>query len=283
MKRSNQSFWLGFSGLIVGVVFIFLLLSSVLISSFLSLKKELKANYEQTELLKRSNLKGFEDELKSLILDDLLTQIPAKLSADELAKVISEQILKNNENNKNALKEQISALQANNTRLESYIQELQSSLEKKSKDYEELTLSLNGQKQNYANIAKIVANAKIRLKDEVGLDTDTGFITLNADDVFADTSIKDKVFLENILAVYFDILLSAEIEKNIDKIIIKLQVPNTDIKALKLAYGRAFLLFDFISKFYKNPLLFDKLQISPELCGACDTNEVLLLFSDKKE
>lgn len=280
MRQSNESFWTAYWGLILSLVFVFLLLSSVLISSFLKLGDKLSQNTKQSELAKRSNLKGLEDELKSLLKGDLALNSG---ELDELARMISEQILKNYEDSKNALKEQISSLEAQNQTLKNSLKDLETSLDKKSKDYEELTLSLNGQKQNYANIAKIVANAKIRLKDEVGLDTNTGFISLNADDVFADTSIKDKVFLENILAVYFDILLSAEIEKNIDKIIIELKVPNTDIKALKLAYGRAFLLFDFIAKFYQNPALYDKLQINPSACFDCSMSEVLLLFSDKKE
>lgn len=280
MRQSNESFWTAYWGLILSLVFVFLLLSSVLISSFLKLGDKLSQNTKQSELAKRSNLKGLEDELKSLLKGDLALNSG---ELDELARMISEQILKNYEDSKNALKEQISSLEAQNQTLKNSLKDLETSLDKKSKDYEALALSLKGQKQNYANIAKIVANAKIRLKDEVGLDTNTGFISLNADDVFADTSIKDKVFLENILAVYFDILLSAEIEKNIDKIIIELKVPNTDIKALKLAYGRAFLLFDFIAKFYQNPLLYDKLQINPSACFDCSMSEVLLLFSDKKE
>lgn len=280
MRQSNESFWTAYWGLILSLVFVFLLLSSVLISSFLKLGDKLSQNTKQSELAKRSNLKGLEDELKSLLKGDLALNSG---ELDELARMISEQILKNYEDSKNALKEQISSLEAQNQTLKNSLKDLEDSLDKKSKDYEALALSLKGQKQNYANIAKIVANAKIRLKDEVGLDTNTGFISLNADDVFADTSIKDKVFLENILAVYFDILLSAEIEKNIDKIIIELKVPNTDIKALKLAYGRAFLLFDFIAKFYQNPALYDKLQINPSACFDCSMSEVLLLFSDKKE
>lgn len=244
-KNEYPSFWLSYANVIGGLFFIITLILTSMLAKYNIIAQDLNKS------------KGI---LENKIKD--INELKLKLSEHEIAIDKTLSTLQNSKDKSVGL---------------AYLQKiLNKSLQNARQSVEEINKITNNE-QKKANLKqqepapkpsknpnalrlKIIAKLKILLNNQAQINTQNGTLYLNSDLIFEkNAQIKQsaKANLEQILSLYFDVLLSDEIAPHIKHIII---TSHTDLKKsytanLKLSQAQALELLLFANSFYNDALL----------------------------
>lgn len=163
-------------------------------------------------------------------------------------------------------------LNATNTQNSERIVALLSQISDKDAMYSDLLRDLNATRDHIKNLTgiriKVIAALKERLGDSIAIDANSGALKLSSSVLFdkASAQLKEsaKEELKNTLQSYFDVLLSPEIAKDIDQIIIEgfTDSDGSYIYNLELSQKRAYEVMNFIATFNDNARLRELLVAS---------------------
>ena len=271
-KTENSSFWMSYASLMAGLFFIITLILSVLLTKYDFLVSDLNKS-QDILATKADNLSIIKSDLKKreLAIDNVLNTLQnsadKSISIDEL-KIILNQSL--NEAKKSielanahlGIKEDIKddtnqSIEQNASLINQANALNQEKIKLSKQEQAELKSTQKTIKSVNALRLKIVAKLKILLGDSLQIDPKTGTIIISSDSIFeSNASLKQssKTSLERSLRLYFDVLLSNEIQPYIKRIIIESYTDSnkTYANALRLSTAQALELMLFIRSFYKD-------------------------------
>ena len=264
--RSNEhtSFWLSYSGLFLALFFIFLLIFGALSAKLVFLQDGTKAiNQAIEEDRKALLLEAHKLEKEQQTLLDFISEINA--TNELLASKISLSFLKLKQDS-NETADLLSRKESEINQLKLSLSKLESKLNEARQKAKEpvLMVDQNSTKANQ-NSLKIIANLKMRLKDDKlseKIDAKTGSLALSADEFFDGSALKNEDALKSLIEPYFAVLLDPEIFERVLFITVAVPAPK-DIDDALLALERASALAGLIYGFKESAVFKDKLVFAP--------------------
>lgn len=262
--NEHTSFWLSYSGLFLALFFIFLLIFGALSAKLVFLQDGTKAKNQAIEEDRKALLletHKLEKEQQTLL--DFISEINA--TNELLASKISLSFLKL-KNDSNETADLLSRKESEINQLKLRLSKLESKLNEARQKAKEpvLMLDQNSTKANQ-NSLKIIANLKMRLKDDKlskKIDAKTGSLALSADEFFDGSALKNEDALKSLIEPYFAVLLDPEIFERVLFITVAVPAPK-DIDDALLALERASALAGLIYGFKESAVFKDKLVFAP--------------------
>ena len=262
--NEHTSFWLSYSGLFLALFFIFLLIFGALSAKLVFLQDGTKAINQAIEedrkalLLEADRLKKEQQALLGFISEINATN-------ELLASKISLSFLKLKQDS-NETADLLSRKESEINQLKLSLSKLESKLNEARQKAKEpvLMLDQNSTKANQ-NSLKIIANLKMRLKDDKlskKIDAKTGSLALSADEFFDGSALKNEDALKSLIEPYFTVLLDPEIFERVLFITVAVPAPK-DIDDALLALERASALAGLIYGFKESAVFKDKLVFAP--------------------
>lgn len=262
--NEHTSFWLSYSGLFLALFFIFLLIFGALSAKLVFLQDGAKAKNQAIEEDRKALLlEAHKLEKEQQTLLDFISEINA--TNELLASKISLSFLKlKNDSNETAdllgrKESEINQLKLNLSKLENKLNE-----DRQKAKEPVLMVDQNSTKVNQ-NSLKIIANLKMRLKDDKlseKIDAKTGSLALSADEFFDGSALKNEDALKSLIEPYFAVLLDPEIFERVLFITVAVPAPK-DIDDALLALERASALAGLIYAFKESAVFKDKLVFAP--------------------
>ena len=262
--NEHTSFWLSYSGLFLALFFIFLLIFGALSAKLVFLQDGTKAiNQAIEEDRKALLLEAHKLEKEQQTLLDFISEINA--TNELLASKISLSFLKLKEDS-NETADLLSRKESEINQLKLSLSKLESKLNEARQKAKEpvLMVDQNATKANQ-NSLKIIANLKMRLKDDKlseKIDAKTGSLALSADEFFDGSALKNEDALKSLIEPYFAVLLDPEIFERVLFITVAVPAPK-DIDDALLALERASALAGLIYGFKESAVFKDKLVFAP--------------------
>ena len=262
--NEHTSFWLSYSGLFLALFFIFLLIFGALSAKLVFLQDGAKAiNQAIEEDRKALLLEAHKLEREQQTLLGFISEINA--TNELLASKISLSFLKL-KNDSNETADLLSRKESEINQLKLSLSKLESKLNEARQKAKEpvLMLDQNSTKANQ-NSLKIIANLKMRLKDDKlseKIDAKTGSLALSADEFFDGSALKNEDTLKSLIEPYFTVLLDPEIFERVLFITVAVPAPK-DIDDALLALERASALAGLIYGFKESAVFKDKLVFAP--------------------
>ena len=260
--NEHTSFWLSYSGLFLALFFIFLLIFGALSAKLVFLQDGTKAiNQAIEEDRKALLLEAHKLEKEQQTLLDFISEINA--TNELLASKISLSFLKL-KNDSNETADLLSRKESEINQLKLSLSKLESKLNEADQKAKEPVLMLD-QNSTKANSLKIIANLKMRLKDDKlseKIDAKTGSLALSADEFFDGSALKNEDALKSLIEPYFAVLLDPEIFERVLFITVAVPAPK-DIDDALLALERASALAGLIYAFKESAVFKDKLVFAP--------------------
>lgn len=262
--NEHTSFWLSYSGLFLALFFIFLLIFGALSAKLVFLQDGTKAiNQAIEEDRKALLLEAHKLEKEQQTLLDFISEINA--TNELLASKISLSFLKL-KNDSNETADLLSRKESEINQLKLSLSKLESKLNEARQKAKEpvLMVDQNATKANQ-NSLKIIANLKMRLKDDKlseKIDAKTGSLALSADEFFDGSALKNEDALKSLIEPYFAVLLDPEIFERVLFITVAVPAPK-DIDDALLALERASALAGLIYAFKESAIFKDKLVFAP--------------------
>ena len=262
--NEHTSFWLSYSGLFLALFFIFLLIFGALSAKLVFLQDGTKAKNQAIEEDRKALLlEAHKLEKEQQTLLGFISEINA--TNELLASKISLSFLKlKNDSNETAdllgrKESEINQLKLNLSKLENKLNE-----DRQKAKEPVLMVDQNSTKANQ-NSLKIIANLKMRLKDDKlseKIDAKTGSLALSADEFFDGSALKNEDTLKSLIEPYFAVLLDPEIFERVLFITVAVPAPK-DIDDALLALERASALAGLIYGFKESAVFKDKLVFAP--------------------
>ena len=262
--NEHTSFWLNYSGLFLALFFIFLLIFGALSAKLVFLQDGTKAKNQAIEedrkaLLLEAN--KLEKEQQTLL--GFISEINA--TNELLASKISLSFLKLKQDS-NETADLLSRKESEINQLKLSLSKLESKLNEARQKAKEpvLMLDQSSTKANQ-NSLKIIANLKMRLKDDKiskKIDAKTGSLALSVDEFFDGSALKNEDALKSLIEPYFAVLLDPEIFERVLFITVAVPAPK-DIDDALLALERASALAGLIYGFKESAVFKDKLVFAP--------------------
>ena len=262
--NEHTSFWLSYSGLFLALFFIFLLIFGALSAKLVFLQDGTKAiNQAIEEDRKALLLEAHKLEKEQQTLLDFISEINA--TNELLASKISLSFLKLKQDS-NETADLLSRKESEINQLKLSLSKLESKLNEARQKAKEpvLMVDQNSTKANQ-NSLKIIANLKMRLKDDKlseKIDAKTGSLALSADEFFDGSALKNEDALKSLIEPYFAVLLDPEIFERVLFITVAVPAPK-DIDDALLALERASALAGLIYGFKESAVFKDKLVFAP--------------------
>ena len=262
--NEHTSFWLSYSGLFLALFFIFLLIFGALSAKLVFLQDGTKAiNQAIEEDRKALLLEAHKLEREQQTLLDFISEINA--TNELLASKISLSFLKLKQDS-NEIADLLSRKESEINQLKLSLSKLESKLNEARQKAKEpvLMLEQSTTKVNQ-NSLKIIANLKMRLKDDKlseKIDAKTGSLALSADKFFDGSALKNEDTLKSLIEPYFAVLLDPEIFERVLFITVAVPAPK-DIDDALLALERASALAGLIYGFKESAVFKDKLVFAP--------------------
>ena len=262
--NEHTSFWLSYSGLFLALFFIFLLIFGALSAKLVFLQDGAKAiNQAIEEDRKALLLEAHKLEKEQQTLLDFISEINA--TNELLASKISLSFLKL-KNDSNETADLLSRKESEINQLKLSLSKLESKLnEARQKAKEPVLMVDQSATKTNQNILKIIANLKMRLKDDKlseKIDAKTGSLALSADEFFDGSALKNEDTLKSLIEPYFAVLLDPEIFERVLFITVAVPAPK-DIDDALLALERASALAGLIYAFKESAVFKDKLVFAP--------------------
>lgn len=265
----KSSFWLSFAGLMTGLFFLFVLVVGVVVvrysifaSELLYLQKDLNENIASLNAANKE-LKNKHDSINEFV--NKLKANPDAATLDKLYKNLNQELAKSTTTINSSL--DVISLKNDELITQIYTQDEQISnlkieIEQKDSEIEILQKDLQSTKQSLETYTKIRENIGISLQSKLGsiakIEPKNAEVTMSAAKIFNinSTAIRDdaKFDLRRIFKVYFDYILSPDIAKNIDKIIIECHTDSDGgyLHNLELSQKRALEIMKFAYATYKD-------------------------------
>ena len=262
--NEHTSFWLSYSGLFLALFFIFLLIFGALSAKLVFLQDGTKAINQAIEEDKKALLlEAHKLEKEQQTLLDFISEINA--TNELLASKISLSFLKL-KNDSNETADLLSRKESEINQLKLSLSKLESKLNEARQKAKEpvLMVDQSATKANQ-NSLKIIANLKMRLKDDKlskKIDAKTGSLALSADEFFDGSALKNEDALKSLIEPYFAVLLDPEIFERVLFITVAVPAPK-DIDDALLALERASALAGLIYGFKESAVFKDKLVFAP--------------------
>ena len=262
--NEHTSFWLSYSGLFLALFFIFLLIFGALSAKLVFLQDDTKAiNQAIEEDRKALLLEAHKLEKEQQTLLDFISEINA--TNELLASKISLSFLKLKEDS-NETADLLSRKESEINQLKLSLSKLESKLnEARQKAIEPVPMVDQSATKANQNSLKIIANLKMRLKDDKlseKIDAKTGSLALSADEFFDGSALKNEDALKSLIEPYFAVLLDPEIFERVLFITVAVPAPK-DIDDALLALERARAVAGLIYAFKESAVFKDKLVFTP--------------------
>lgn len=262
--NEHTSFWLSYSGLFLALFFIFLLIFGALSAKLVFLQDGTKAKNQAIEEDRKALLlEAHKLEKEQQTLLDFISEINA--TNELLASKISLSFLKL-KNDSNETADLLSRKESEINQLKLSLSKLESKLNEASqKAKEPVPIVDESATKTNQNSLKIIANLKMRLKDDKlseKIDAKTGSLALSADEFFDGSALKNEDALKSLIEPYFAVLLEPEIFERVLFITVAVPAPK-DIDDALLALERVSAVAGLIYGFKESAVFKDKLVFAP--------------------